>query len=133
MRRKLIGSLYAQPTSLAMGALAGIVTAGAAAYETRTIVLDALGLALVSVAVLRVLVAAWLSRHLEDGTRDTGLLEVAYESGALTYALLVGAVGAVVLWNGGSTHLQVLCVSYALVYGVAIAGRPALRAAMPTP
>jgi diguanylate cyclase (GGDEF)-like protein len=130
VRRELIGSLYAQPTSLAMGALAGIVTAGTAAYESRTTLLTALGLALVLVAVLRVLVAAWLSRHLEDGTRDTGLLEVAYESGALTYALLVGAVGAVVLWKGGSTHLQVLCVSYALVYGVGIAARNAGRPAM---
>ena len=73
VRRKLIGSLYAQPTSLAMGALAGIVTAGAAAYETGTLLLDALGLALVFVAVVRVLVAAWLSRHLEDDTRDTRL------------------------------------------------------------
>jgi diguanylate cyclase (GGDEF)-like protein len=130
VRRKLVGSLYAQPTSLAMGALAGIVTAGAAAYETGSLTLDALGLALVVVAVVRVLVAAWLSRHLEDGTRDTRVLELAYSTGALTYALLVGAVGAVVLSQGGSTHLQVLCVSYALVYGVGIAARNAANPAM---
>ena len=127
MRRKLVGSLYAQPTSLAMGALAGIVTAAAAAYEIRSSLLQALAFALVMVATVRVIAAAWLSRHLGSGRTHTYVLEVVYEAGALSYALLLGLLGAAVLSSDASAHLQVLAVSYASVYGVGIAARNAAR------
>jgi diguanylate cyclase (GGDEF)-like protein len=130
VRRKLVGSLYAQPTSLAMGALAGIVTAGAAALETGDPFITWCAALLIAVAVARVVAAAYLLHESEDEKCDPGFLGMLYQSGALTYALLVGAVGASVLASDASTHLQTLAVSYALVYGVGIAARNAANPGM---
>ena len=130
VRRKLVGSLYAQPTSLAMGALAGIVTAGAAALETGDPFIKWCAALLIAVAVTRVVAAAYLLHETEDEKADPGFLGLLYQSGALTYALLVGAVGAGVLSTDASTHLQTLAVSYALVYGVGIAARNAAHPGM---
>jgi diguanylate cyclase (GGDEF)-like protein len=122
-------SLYAQPTSLALGALGGIATALTAAYISHNQLIEYCAAALVIVAVGRVLAAMWLSRDVQ-AVRDERMLEVAFEIGALTYALLAGLIGAVTLGSGEGSHLPTLTISYALVYGVGIAARNAGRPVM---
>jgi diguanylate cyclase (GGDEF)-like protein len=129
VRRKLVVSLYAQPTSLALGALAGIATAVTAALVSRNPIIGICALALVMVAVARVLTALWLSRDVQS-ERDERVLEIAFEIGALTYAFLAGLIGAITLGSGELAYLPTLTISYALVYGVGIAARNAGRPVM---
>ncbi|RZA10775.1 MAG: hypothetical protein EOP93_24305, partial [Lysobacteraceae bacterium] len=93
---KLVGSLYAQPVSLALGALGGIATAGTAIIETSSPLLFGLCVALVAVAVVRVVISIWLKNRSLSGTGDTWVLGLVYETGALSYAFLVGSIGAVI-------------------------------------
>ncbi|MGX7895703.1 putative bifunctional diguanylate cyclase/phosphodiesterase [Tsuneonella sp. HG222] len=127
---KLVGSLYAQPVSLALGALGGIATAGTAIIETSSPLLFGLCVALVAVAVVRVAISIWLKNRSLSGAGDTWVLGMVYETGALSYAFLVGSIGATILFQGGSAHLQTLAVSYALVYGTSIAARNAGKPSM---
>ncbi|MXO59252.1 EAL domain-containing protein [Altererythrobacter salegens] len=113
-----------------MGALGGIAAAAIAAYETNNFAIDVLALALVSLAVIRVIASAWFAHHLEDHEQSSATAAIVYETGALSYAFLVGMIGAAVLWFDFSAHLQTLTVSYALVYGVGIAARNAGRPGM---
>ncbi|MGZ3174014.1 MAG: putative bifunctional diguanylate cyclase/phosphodiesterase [Croceibacterium sp.] len=122
-------SLYAQPTSLALGALGGIATAVTAALVSHNRLIEVCAASLVFVAVARVFAAMWLSRDAQ-ATRDERVLEIAFEIGALTYSLLAGLIGAITLAAGERAHLATLTVSYALVYGVGIAARNAGRPAM---
>ena len=122
-------SLYAQPTSLALGALAGIATAVTAALVSHNRSLEICAALLVFAAVARVLAAMWLSRDAQ-ASRDERVLEIAFEIGALTYSLLAGLIGAITLAAGEGAHLPTLTISYALVYGVGIAARNAGRPAM---
>ncbi|MBO0749707.1 MAG: EAL domain-containing protein [Porphyrobacter sp.] len=129
VRRKLVGSLYAQPTSLALGALGGIATALTAALVSHSWMVEACAGALVFVAFARVLAAMWLSRNTQVAG-DERLLETAFEIGALTYAALTGLIGALALAMDEIAYLPTLTVSYALVYGVGIAARNAGRPSM---
>jgi diguanylate cyclase (GGDEF)-like protein len=124
-----VGSLYAQPTSLALGALGGIATAATAAFISHNPLIEVCGAALVIVAVSRVLAAMWLTRDVQV-VRDERILEIAFEIGALTYSFLAGLIGAVTLGSGEGMHLPTLTISYALVYGVGIAARNAGRPVM---
>ena len=130
VNRKLVGSLYAQPTSLAFGALGGVGAAGAAAFETDYPPLVWLCVALTLVAAARMALAMWFKHNEVFESGDARKLGVVYEVGALTYAFLVGAIAATVMWIDGSAHLQTLAVSYALVYGSSIASRNAGRPVM---
>jgi diguanylate cyclase (GGDEF)-like protein len=122
-------SLYAQPTSLALGALGGIATAVTAAYISHNPIIVYSAAALVVVAISRVLASMWLARDAQAG-RDERMLEIAFEIGALTYAFLAGLIGAITLGAGEGQHLPTLTISYALVYGVGIAARNAGRPVM---
>lgn len=125
-----MASLYAQPASLAFGALAGIATAVTAALVSGHPLIVACAAALVIVAIARVLAALWFRQHSESDQSDTHVLEIAFQIGALTFALLAGLVGALTLLVGDVDHLSTLTVSFALVYGVGIAARNAGRPAM---
>jgi len=125
-----VASLYTQPTSLAVGALAGIATATTAALVTRHPAIEWCAGALVAVAIARVIAALSLSRDSVTGSRDERVLETAFEIGALTYAFLAGLIAALTLRYGDTAHLPTLTISYALVYGVGIAARNAGRPAM---
>jgi diguanylate cyclase (GGDEF)-like protein len=130
VRRKLVVSLYTQPASLALGALGGIATALTAALVSRAPSIQLCAVLLVVVAVARVGAAMWLSRDGEAAERDELVLELVFEAGALSYALLAGLIGALTLAVGDFHHLPLLTISYALVYGVGIAARNAGRPVM---
>ena len=127
VRRKLVGSLYTQPASLALGALGGIATAVTAAVISRNATIEIFAGVLIFVAVARVVAAMWLSR---DTRADERVLEIAFEVGALSYAFVAGLIGAITLATGERSYLPTLTISYALVYGVGIAARNAGRPVM---
>ena len=127
VRRKLVGSLYSQPTSLAVGALAGIATAVTAALISGNGTIELFAGVLTFVAVARVVAALWLSR---DTRTDERILELAFEIGALSYSFAAGLIGAITLAAGAKSYLPTLTISYALVYGVGIAARNAGRPVM---
>ena len=128
VRRKLVETLYTQPTSLAAGAMAGIaccLTAMLVAPAPGIIVTGGL---LIVTAIARFGIALWLARDTRQ--RDARNLEIIYEVGAFTYAFLSGLAAAFVLSDPTSGHLQTLMVAYALVYGVGISARNAGRPIM---
>ena len=125
VRRKLVHTLYTQPTSLAIGAFAGAVCAFVAIHLTGDTFVTVVGVALIAVAVTRVSLGYWLVRDPNRYSAKT--LEVTYEVGAFAYALLSGLLAAsVMLWER-SDHLVALIITYATAYAVGITARNAGR------
>lgn len=124
VRRTLVRTLYTLPSSLAAGAASGIASSLVVAYLSESTILYVLSLALTVVALARVMVALSLS---PDGDTSTTKLEIFYEVGAFTYALLMGTVAAASLILEVSPGGQVLLAANAIGYGVAICARNAGR------
>ena len=124
VRRVLVHSLYTQPTSLAIGALNGVVSAMLVGTlsGSRSIALCC-GL-LTLIAIARVVAAMGLRG---DDARSTRQLELVYEIGAYSYSFMLGLIAAMSLLHGVGAELQVLIVANALCYGVAICARNAGR------
>lgn len=125
VRRTLVGTLYTQPTSLAMGALTGILSAGVVAIGSGHPLLYDAFIVLSIIVIARITAAYAMSpENSEDSTRK---LEIFFEIGALTYAFVLGVVAALTLLFNIGTEWEVLMVANALCYGVAISARNAGR------
>ncbi|MXP43316.1 putative bifunctional diguanylate cyclase/phosphodiesterase [Allopontixanthobacter sediminis] len=128
VRRTLVRTLYNQPASLAIGALAGIFSAGVVALGSGEPSLCIAAVALAIVAIVRVTVASNMSP--DDDGNSTWKLEIIYEIGAFSYAMLLGTVAALTLLLNIGTQWEVLMTANAMCYGVGIcarnAGRPAI-------
>lgn len=125
VRRVLVKTLYTQPSSLAIGALNGIAATAVSAWLSDHPELLIGSLVLTIIAVARITAALGLS---PDSQRTSTMkLELVYEVGALSYALVLGATAAMTVWLGVSAEVQVLMVANALCYGVAVAARNAGR------
>jgi diguanylate cyclase (GGDEF)-like protein len=125
VRQKLVGSLYSQPTSLAIGALCGVATAYTAAGASGNSALWNTAIALTIVGIVRVIAAHWLTRNI--GRVGARRLEIFYEIGAFAFALLTGLVAAIAIVAHVDAHIEILTVSFALGYGVGISARNAGR------
>ena len=125
VRRTLVRTLYTQPSTLAIGAINGIVTSCVAAYLSASDLLGIASLVLTVIAVVRVGAAYAMSAE-EDG-QSTVLLEVAYEIGAFSYALALGVIAAISLAIRAPTAVEVMMIANATCYGVAICARNAGR------
>ncbi len=130
VRRILVKTLYTQPTSLALGALAGVAASGVAAWVSRVPEIW-IGFAILTiVAVLRVGVSFAISPSARK--TSTSRLEYMYEVGAFTYALALGMIAAMTLWFDTGAEASVMMIANALCYGVAVsarnAGRPTIAA-----
>jgi diguanylate cyclase (GGDEF)-like protein len=125
VRRKLVETLYTQPTSLAAGAFAGVACTGTAIAMSDSTAIAVVGSALIVTAVARVVMAVWLAR--DTRRRDARSLEIVYEIGAFSYAFLAGLVAALAIYTDATGPIQTLAVTYALVYGVGISARNAGR------
>nr|WP_250893691.1 EAL domain-containing protein [Croceibacterium selenioxidans] len=126
VRLKLVDTLYAQPTSLAVGAATGIVCAATAILVSDNRAITIIGSLMMVTAVFRVVQAGWHARkNAQPG--DARRLEKFYEVGAYTYALLSGILAALTVYDTSGGHIQTLTVAYALVYGVGISARNAGR------
>ncbi|KPP94963.1 bifunctional diguanylate cyclase/phosphodiesterase [Erythrobacter sp. HL-111] len=124
-RRLLVKSLYTQPASLAIGALAGIAATGVSALVAGLPQLYLGASVLTLIAIARVLAALGLSP--DSGRTSTFKLEIIYEIGAFSYALVIGLVGAMTLWLDAPGEVQVLMVANTLCYGVGVSARNAGR------
>lgn len=123
VRRKLVTSLYTQPSSLAIGALCGISAAVTVAVMSGNTAIMIGTLLLTLVGVFRVAVAARFGP--ESDRRDARLLELLYETGAFSFAFLTGGVAALTIWFDLDTPQQLLMVSYAIAYGAGTSTRNA--------
>lgn len=125
VRRTLVRTLYTQPTSLAIGALTGIFSAGVVAVGSGEPSLYVGFIVLSIIAIGRVSLAFSLSP--DDTENSTRKLEILYEIGAFSYALVLGIVAAITLALDIGVEWEVLMVTNALCYGVAISARNAGR------
>jgi diguanylate cyclase (GGDEF)-like protein len=124
VRKTLVDTLYAQPTSLAIGALTGILTSAVVAYESQVPQITLAAIALSLTAFARVAMGVLLPRM---NGRDTATLETLYELGAFAYALCIGVLAAQTVHFDVPSTVQLLMVCNAVCYGVAIAARNAGR------
>ncbi|MEM7690245.1 MAG: EAL domain-containing protein [Pseudomonadota bacterium] len=124
-RRVLVHSLYAQPSSLAFGALAGVISTAISAWVSGFAPLwVAFGL-LTLVGGARVVLAYAVSP--DTSKASTNRLEFAYEVGAFTYAILLGCVAAMTLLFEATAEVALMMVANALCFGVGVCARNAGR------
>ncbi|MXP46289.1 EAL domain-containing protein [Altererythrobacter luteolus] len=125
VRRTLVRTLYTQPTSLAIGAINGIVSTAIAAYVSDSPSIFIASMILSVIAIARVVAALGLSP--DDQGRSTRQLEVVYEVGAFSYAFVIGCVAAMTLVMEAGAAVEVLMIANAMCYGVGICARNAGR------
>jgi diguanylate cyclase (GGDEF)-like protein len=127
VRRTLVDTLYTQPASLAIGAACGILTSLVAAHQSQNSAITIAAMILTSIAMIRVGMGIFLPRLVTNATRT---LEILYEIGAFSYSLLIGGIGALTVLLDAPHEAQLLMVTNAVGYGIAIsarnAGRPAI-------
>lgn len=124
VRKTLVDNLYASPAALTMGAANGIL-AGlvAASYSNSTVIRDS-ALLLTVIAIARVAMAVGLPRL---KLRDTNRLELLYELGAFSYALVLGLFCGLTIWYDIPPVAQVLILCNAIGYASGMAARNAGR------
>ncbi|MGN6497262.1 MAG: putative bifunctional diguanylate cyclase/phosphodiesterase [Tsuneonella sp.] len=128
VRRTLVRTLYTQPTSLAIGAVNGIVASSIAAFVSGQNSLYIACIVLSLIAVARVTAALGLSPdHTGASARQ---LELIYEVGAFSYAAMLGIISGLTIVYDAGPGVQTLMMANALGYGAGIcarnAGRPAI-------
>jgi diguanylate cyclase (GGDEF)-like protein len=122
VRRILVDSLYTQPASLAIGAMCGIATSVIAAQAAQEIHVTVAAIVLSGIGVFRVIAAQSLARLKHRNVRQ---LERLFEVGAYSYALMVGLIAALCIYYEAPHIAQMLTLSNAIAYAVAIAARNA--------
>lgn len=125
VRRILVQSLYAQPSSLAIGAMCTVGAAIVSAWIANLPELYVAAIVLAIIAVARVVAALGLSANAEGNS--TAKLELVYEIGAFSFALALGLTAAFTIYEGTMTEVEVLMVANALGYGIGVSARNAGR------
>ncbi len=128
IRRALVESLYASPTSLAAGALAGLLLSIAIAHLAHDPILTGCAVVISLIALARTVSATFYFRKLRSG--EAGIYriwELAYEFGAWLYAGMLGCLALVTLLRSDDPAIHILSVSLATGYAAGIAGRNAGR------
>ncbi|MEO0906535.1 MAG: EAL domain-containing protein [Pseudomonadota bacterium] len=121
----LVRSLYAQPSSLALGAACGIAASVVSAWISGIPELYIASIVLTIIAIARLTAALGLSAESEGNS--TATLEFVYEIGAFSYALAIGSTAAMTILIGTHTEIEVLMVANALGYGIGVCTRNAGR------
>ena len=121
----LVGTPMSQMLCIALGGLCGILCSLPAVIHAHRPAMTAVVVAMVAVAVSRVLLAHVLPRL---AGRDTRPLERLFAVGALSFAILWGVLGAMAITYeiapAARTLLVVFAVGYGLAAGARNAGRP---------
>lgn len=125
VRETLVASLYTHPSSLAIGALCGIGTSFAAALISGAPVIAQASLLLTVIAVMRVAAAVYLLRRADQ--HASRQLELLYETGAWSYAFVLGLIAALTISYRVDPQVQTLMVANAIGFGVGTAARNAGR------
>jgi len=124
-RRVMVQSLYFQPSSLAVGALAGVVSTGIAAFVADFSALWIAFALITLVATARIALAYGVSP--ETTQSSTSRLEIAYEIGAFAYSIVLGGTAAMLLVVDTVDEVRLMMVANALCYGVSVCARNAGR------
>lgn len=128
IRRPLVESLYASPTSLAIGALSGFLLSIAIAHISHDPVMTGCAVVISLIAVVRTVSAIFYYRKLKSGNaRAYRGWELAYELGAWSFAAMLGILALVTLLRSDNPAIHLLSVSLATGYGAGISGRNAGR------
>jgi len=125
VQRLLVKSLYAQPSSLAIGAIATVAAAGVSAWIADLPELYIAAAILAIIAIARMIAALGMSPDSSDNS--TATLELVYEIGAFSFALTLGCTAAFTILIGTQTQVEVLMVANALGYGIGVSARNAGR------
>ncbi len=131
VRETLVGSLYASPQSLVIGALtsSGVMTIVALVSGNRSMILCAVAIAFVAGVRVFDAIGIW-PRSKRKGVlagMQTDRQEMLYRFGALCYSGLLGVFGLLTLVNTHDAVLQLLAVTTTIGYAAGIAGRNAGR------
>ncbi len=121
----LVTTLYTQPSSLAIGAVATVGATAVAAYVSQAFWLGVACVVLAAVGAARVLSAIVLAA--DDRKASTQTLELAYEIGAFSYALALGLTAAYTIWWETGAQVELLMVANTLGYGIGVSARNAGR------
>lgn len=121
----LVSTLYTQPTSLAIGAINGIASTAIAAWVSGLQILYFGCIILTVIAVARV--AAAFAMSPDNGANSTRKLELAYEAGAFSYAMMIGSIAGFAIALEANASVEVLMIANATCYGVGICARNAAR------
>ncbi len=125
MRETLVASLYTDTLSLALGAICGVMTAMLVAWEDGRPGFWVLAALLGLVALWRVTTSITIDRRIDRS--NVAWLENLYETGAWSYAFLLGMLGALTVGLNADVTLQLLAVANAVGYAVGISARNAGR------
>jgi diguanylate cyclase (GGDEF)-like protein len=128
VRRSLVESLYASPTSLTIGAVTGVAVGIVISGLSEPGPIQQVVAILCLVASLRVVSAVFFHRQLKRGTAVASRTwELAYELGAWGYSGLLGLMAFVTLIGSRDPVTHMLSVSMATGYAGGISGRNAGR------
>lgn len=128
IRRALVESLYASPTSLAIGALAGLMLSLAIAWISRDPAMTIFAVIISVIALARTISAIIYYRKLKNGRGGIyRLWEMVYELGAWAYAGMLGVLALVTLVRFDNPAIHILSVALATGYAAGISGRNAGR------
>jgi len=121
----LVNALYSSPATLLNGAVA---TVGAACVAAGVSELPEMWVAagvLAIIAAARVIAAQRLAANAEGNS--TAMLELAYEIGAFSFALALGAMAAYTIIADSPSQVEVLMIANAVGYGIGVSARNAGR------
>ncbi|QLC20802.1 EAL domain-containing protein [Parasphingopyxis sp. CP4] len=128
VRAALVSTLYTSPASLAIGAIAGSVTAACIAYVTGSLALLICSIAIHLVGILRIASAIiYLRGNAKGSPREQLHWERIYEIGAWLYASLLGAQAFFTLTNSTNTVILLMATIMATGYSAGVAARNAGR------
>ena len=128
VRQALVGTLFATPMSLVIGAITGSVTAATIAWATGSTSILVCSIALHIVGVLRAISAFAYHKFESGGSHRLRLQwERLYEIGAWLYASLLGLLAFLTLTTTANASLLLLAVTMATCYGGGVAARNAGR------
>lgn len=120
----MVGSFFSQTLCIALGGICGVLASLPAVLHGHHASINAVALAMVVVAVCRV-VLAHLLPHLSG--RDARPFERLFAAGALSYAVLWGLLGAMAISYELPPATRTLTVVFAVGYGLASSARNAGR------
>ncbi|MGD9812450.1 MAG: GGDEF-domain containing protein, partial [Sphingobium sp.] len=117
IRRALVETLYASPTSLGVGAFSGLLLSLAIARISHDPVTTGCAIVISLIALARTISATVYYRKLQTGvTRTYRGWELAYELGAWAYAGMLGMLALVTLIRTDDPLIHVVSVALATGY-----------------
>jgi diguanylate cyclase (GGDEF)-like protein len=127
VRRALVETLFASPTSLGAGAAAGAAVSTAIAFSTGDPWLALVAVAISLVAAARVAHAAIFHGNARSAGPESTRSEVIYETGAWAFAFLLGLLTFLTLVRTDNALLYLLAAMVTSGYSGGISGRNAGR------